>query len=162
MENDFNAMMEHFKNLQLPKSNFWKKYDDLINCLSNEQKSFVSKQNEVIDAKERMFSSFLDYLFDQKKEDFINVGDGKNKNVVQNYFDSIQRAADKYVSRSEQLEKENESLRNQLKMFMEQKNESMATNGNRRTRKENINPSLWTDNNSGANGTNNESISIQS
>ena len=159
MENDFNAMMEHFKNLQQPKSNFWKKYDDILNCLSTEQKTWVSKQDSVVIAKEKMFSMFLDYLFDQKKDDFVSVKDGKYKGIVNDYFAAIQNAADKYVSHAELLEKENQDLKEQLKKIIEERqNESMATDGSRRGRKNNNDSYVRADNDSGQNGKNSESI----
>lgn len=155
METDFNAMMDHFKALQQPKSSFWKKYDDILNSLSADQKQWVSKQNEVVMAKEKMFSMFLNYLFDQKKDDFVSVNDGKYKGIVSDYFQAIQKAADGYVSHAESLERENEDLKAKLKEILEaRKNESMAADGSRRNGKNDLDQVIRTDNSTGKDGKN--------
>lgn len=44
------------------RTDFWKRYDDVINCLSSEQRDFVSRQKNVIQAKNLMYQEFIDYL----------------------------------------------------------------------------------------------------
>lgn len=117
---------------QMPQSAYWKRYDDTIAAMSGEQRAWVARQEEVINAKQVMFSVFLDYLFEANKDAFVSVGDGKYKGIVDSYIDTIQKSADGYVSRAESLERENEELRQQLKMMLEREkhgSKSMAANG---------------------------------
>lgn len=118
---------------QMPQSTYWKRYDDTIAAMSGEQRAWVARQEEVINAKQVMFNVFLDYLFEANKDAFVSVGDGKYKGIVDSYIDTIQKAAEGYVSRAESLEKENEELRQQLKMMLEREkkygSKSMAANG---------------------------------
>lgn len=116
---------------QTSQSSYWKRYDDTVSAMSQEQRAWVGKQVDVIDAKNAMFSVFFDYLFEMNKDAFVSVGDGKYKGVVDNYIDMLQKTANNYVSRAEALEKENEELRNKLKIILEDRlnDKSMATNG---------------------------------
>lgn len=101
------------------QSAYWKRYDDTVSAMSAEQRAWVGKQEAVIAAKQNMFGVFLDYLFEVNKDAFVSVGDGQYKSVVDAYIDTLQKAADGYVSRAESLEKENEELRRQLKQILE-------------------------------------------
>ena len=102
------------------RTDFWKRYDDVINCLSSEQRDFVSRQKNVIQAKNLMYQEFIDYLFEINKDAFVSVSDGVHKNIVNKYINEIKNAADSYVSRTEQLEKENEELKAQIKKVLEE------------------------------------------
>lgn len=115
MNNDFrfNNNLEQFQYNNM----YWKKYDSLINSLSNEQKAFVSKQDAVLTAKQNLISAFIDYLFEQNKSTFILSNDVAQK-LADNYLDAIDTAAKSYVSRSEELEKENNELKQQIKQLM--------------------------------------------
>ena len=134
----YEDIMEQLKNESAnspfkQKSAYWKRYDDTVASMSAEQRSWVSKQKDVIDAKNAMFGVFFDYLFETHKEAFVSVGDGQYRNVVDTYINTIQKSADSYVSRAETLEKENEELRKQLKLVLSREkgtgSKSMATDG---------------------------------
>lgn len=135
--NTYNDILEQLKNESTnspfrQKSAYWRRYDDTVASMSAEQRSWVSKQQDVIDAKNTMLTVFFDYLFDVHKEAFVSVGDGQYKAVVDEYINTIQKSADGYVSRAETLEKENEELRKQLKQLLDKETrhgKSMATNG---------------------------------
>lgn len=127
------------------KSGTWRRYDDTLASLSTEQKLWVCKQEPVLKAKSEMYSQFIDYLFELNRDAFCSVGDGRYKKLCEDYIDSIQASASRYVSRSEQLEKQNENLIKQneeLQRKLEEilkgnKNESMATVGSRCSREDN-------------------------
>lgn len=106
----------NFENLSINNS-LWTKYDNLINSLSNEQKVFVSKQKNVIQAKENLLSAFIDYLFEQNKNSFVLVNDTA-KNLADNYILAIQKASESYVTKSEELEKENTELKKKIQQLM--------------------------------------------
>lgn len=135
--NTYNDILEQLKkeaaNSPLQqKSAYWKRYDDTVAAMSAEQRNWVGKQKEVIDAKNTMLSVFFDYLFETHKEAFVAVGDGQYKTVVDSYINTIQKAADSYVSRAETLEKENEELRMQIKQLLQKEKKNgkpMATDG---------------------------------
>ena len=70
MNNDFNVnSFEHFQ----PYNSYWGNYDSMIKEMSNDQKNFVGKQDEVKNAKNLLISAFIDYLFEQNKNNFVRV-----------------------------------------------------------------------------------------
>lgn len=103
----------------LNNSTYWVKYDNILNGMSNEQKQFVAKNEEVKKKKGVMINAFIDYLFEQYKDSFVSVQDGAYKPIADDYIESVKKAGDSYVSRAEQLENENEQLKRQLKELME-------------------------------------------
>ena len=98
-------------------NSYWQKYNDLLKNMSGEQRIFVSKQESVLAAKQNLMSTFIDYLFEREKNSFINSGDTA-KNIADSYIESVKDAADRYVTRNEQLEKENAELKKQLQQLM--------------------------------------------
>ena len=96
---------------------YWNKYEQILAQMSNEQKVFVSKQESVLIAKQNLLSAFIDYLFEQNKVVFINSSEN-GKLLMEDYISTINTAAESYVSKSEQLEKENEELKKQIKQLM--------------------------------------------
>ena len=113
MNNDFNLNFERF---QLDNS-YWNKYNNLINRMSNEQRMFVGKQEDVLQAKQKLISVFVDYLFEQYKGSFVNSSDMAQA-LANEYFEAVSKAAEKYVTRNDQLEKENAELKKQVKQLM--------------------------------------------
>lgn len=103
----------------LNNSTYWNKYDSLLNGMSAEQKQFVAKNENVMKKKTVMLNAFLDYLFEQYKDSFVSVQNGIYKPIAEEYIESVKAAGDSYITRSEQLETENEELRKQLKALME-------------------------------------------
>ena len=111
-----------------PYNNYWTKYDQVVRDLSNEQKSFVNKQKNVLAAKQNLMSVFIDYLFEQQKNNFIVASD-QAKNLADDYINAIQKAANGYVTHQEELEKENADLKKQLQQLMLDFGESKNGNG---------------------------------
>lgn len=111
MNNDF-----RFEQFQ-PYNNYWNKYDSVIKELSNEQKTFVGKQKSVLSAKQNLMSAFIDYLFEQQKNNFVLASETA-KNLADEYISAIQKAASGYVTHQEELEKENADLKKQLQQLM--------------------------------------------
>lgn len=111
-----------------PNNSFWYKYDNVINQMSTEQKIFVSKQKEVIESKQNLMSAFMDFLFEQHKNSFVSSDIAKD--LISEYLTTVQDAANKYVSRSDLLEKENEELKKQIQLLLknnEVKNDKQKT-----------------------------------
>ena len=127
------------------KSAAWRRFDDTVNAMSPEQRVWVSKQDSVVKAENAMMSSFLEYLFNQHREAFASVEDGRYGKLVEDYINAIQITGTSYVSRAEQLEKENKDLRERLRR-LEVSNESVATDGAGCSRKENSDTSVRSDN----------------
>lgn len=103
----------------LNNSTYWRKYDSVLNEMSPEQKQFVAKNEEVLEKKSVMMNAFIDYLFEQYKDSFVSVQNGIYKSTADEYIESVKKARDSYVSRSERLENENEELKRQLKELLE-------------------------------------------
>lgn len=100
-------------------SNYWNKYDGILNEMSLEQKKFISKNENVLEKKSVMMNAFLDYLFELNKDSFVSVQGGMYKQVAEDYIESVKAARDLYISRSEQLETENAALRRQLEELLQ-------------------------------------------
>ena len=156
---EYEQLLQKLKNEVVPSnspSQYWRRYEDIVNSMSAEQRNWVQKQNSVIEAKQGMFAIFLEYLFEQNRDAFVSVGEGKFRTIVDSYIDTVQKTADSFVSRADKLEKENEELKEQLKRFLEKggTNESMATNGSRQSRSDNFTKDFRANDNSGQIGEN--------
>lgn len=111
---DFNGFsINNFQN----NNSYWVRYNSMIQDMSSEQRIFVSKQDSVIEAKQNLMTTFIDYLFEREKNSFVNSSD-EYKKISDKYLDVVKEAADRYVTRNEELEKENIELKKQLKQLM--------------------------------------------
>lgn len=106
----------------LNNSVYWNRYDQLLNGMSLEQKTFVSKNEKVLQKKSEMMNAFLDYLFEQYKDSFVSVQGGIYQKIADEYIETVRAAGDNFVTRAEELEKENEDLKRQIKKLMEKEN----------------------------------------
>lgn len=111
---DFNSF--NINNFQINNS-YWLRYNSMIQDMSSEQRIFVSKQESVIEAKQNLMTTFIDYLFEREKTSFVNSSEDYKK-ISDKYLDAVKEAADRYVTRNEELEKENIELKKQLKQLM--------------------------------------------
>ena len=130
MSNDF-RFSNNFNPYQMNNS-FWNKYNNLINQMSSEQKNYVGKQKNVLSAKQNLLSEFIDYLFEQHKNNFVLASEHAKK-LADEYITSIQKAADSYVTHSEELEKENADLKKQIQQLMLDFGEKKNGKNNRTT-----------------------------
>lgn len=105
-----------FYNYQM-QNPLWQKYEKVINEMSSEQKNYVGKHEKVLQSKQIMISAFIDYLFEQNKNTFAASSDNA-KQIINNYIADIEDASKGYISRAEQLEKENQELKEQLKFLI--------------------------------------------
>lgn len=122
MNNDFNLSFEQYK-----LNNYWNKYNNLINTMSYEQKAFVGKQENVLQAKQKLITMFIDYLFEQYKSSFVNSSDMAHS-LADEYFDAVSKAAEKYITRSDLLEQENAELKKEVEALKKGiKNDNSAT-----------------------------------
>lgn len=115
MNDNFN--FEELYRDSIMNNSYWNKYNNLIKTMSSEQRVFVSKQQSVLEAKQNLVSTFIDYLFEKEKNSFINSSE-EAKRISDFYIDAVKEAADKYVTRNEELEKENADLKKQLKQLL--------------------------------------------
>lgn len=109
--------LEDMNSYSILNNSFWNRYNSMIKSMSNEQRVFVSKQKDVLEAKQNLMSSFIDYLFERDKSSFINSSD-EAKRISEHYIESIKIAADKYVTRNEELEKENAELKQKIQQLL--------------------------------------------
>ena len=109
---DFNS----FNDYQINNS-YWSRYNNMIKDMSNEQRIFVSKQDSVIEAKQNLMATFIDYLFERDKASFVNSSDDARK-IADIYLETVKDASSRYVTRNEELEKENIELKKQIKQLM--------------------------------------------
>lgn len=106
----------NFENINSFKSqtnSFWLKYEEIISKMSKEELTYISKQENVINAKNNLINTFIDYLFDREKNNFISSSD-MAKSVADDYINNIQLASSNYVSRTELLENENAELKKKI------------------------------------------------
>jgi hypothetical protein len=106
----------NFENINSFKSqtnSFWIKYEEIISKMSKEELTYISKQENVINAKNNLINTFIDYLFDREKNNFISSSD-MAKSVADDYIHNIQLASSNYVSRTELLENENAELKKKI------------------------------------------------
>jgi hypothetical protein len=106
----------NFENINSFKSqtnSFWIKYEEIISKMSKEELTYISKQENVINAKNNLINTFIDYLFDREKNNFISSSD-MAKSVADDYINNIQLASSNYVSRTELLENENAELKKKI------------------------------------------------
>lgn len=106
----------NFENINSFKSqtnSFWLKYEEIISKMSKEELTYISKQENVINAKNNLINTFIDYLFDREKNNFISSSD-MAKSVADDYINNIQLASSNYVSRAELLENENAELKKKI------------------------------------------------
>lgn len=115
MNNDFN--FNSFERFQIPNS-YWNNYDSMIKEMSSEQKLFVGKQENVISTKNQLISAFIDYLFEQNKNNFVSSSDAAKK-LADDYINSVRNAINSYETRSERLEKENAELKKQIQQLLD-------------------------------------------
>ena len=141
---DFQKQFQELMGNKLSQSTYWITYSNLLTSMSTEQRKWISQQKEVLEAKQSMYSSFLDYLFEKFKDEFVSVGNGQYKAVADSYIETIKKASESYVSRVEWLEKEYlqqkeelERLRNSSKAVSNteygRKNDSKLNIGNSTT-----------------------------
>lgn len=115
MNNDFNVTsFDHFQ----PYNSYWGNYDSMIKEMSNDQKNFVGKQDEVKNAKNLLISAFIDYLFEQNKNNFVSTSEIAKK-LADDYINTVKNALNNYETRSERLEKENADLRKQIQQLLD-------------------------------------------
>lgn len=109
---DFNSFTDYQIN-----NSYWSRYNNMIKDMSNEQRIFVSKQDSVIEAKQNLMATFIDYLFERDKASFVNSSDDARK-IADIYLETVKDASSRYVTRNEELEKENIELKKQIKQLM--------------------------------------------
>lgn len=125
--NDF-RLNNSFEQFSINNS-YWSNYENLVKDMSNEQKNYVSKQKSVVSAKQNLMTAFIDYLFEQNRNSFV-VASPAARNLADEYISAISKAANGYVTRSDELEKENADLKKQLQQLM---NDFEGKNGKNKT-----------------------------
>lgn len=105
-----------YQNLNNPyqQFNYWEELEKMWAGLSVEQQMFVSKQKAVIETRKEMLKPFVDYLFELYKESFVSVGNGIYKPLADKYINAVKDAINSYTPRTQELEKENQAMKQQI------------------------------------------------
>lgn len=95
---------------------FWIKYENLISNMSKEELNFIAKQEKVILAKSNLMNTFIDYLFEKEKNNFITTDEAKK--ITEIYLSEIKNASEQYINRTESLENENAELKKYIEELL--------------------------------------------
>jgi RNase adaptor protein for sRNA GlmZ degradation len=95
---------------------FWIKYENLISNMSKEELNFIAKQEKVILAKSNLMNTFIDYLFEKEKNNFITTDEAKQ--ITEIYLSEIKNASEQYINRTESLENENAELKKYIEELL--------------------------------------------
>lgn len=102
---------------QKETSEVWKRFDDLINKMSEDQKAYVGQNDKVINKRKEMIQTFNDWLFEKYKGEFVEIP--AFAAIAQEYVEATASTAQDYGARANRLEQENEDLRRQLNALRE-------------------------------------------
>lgn len=105
----------------------WQKLQDYCNKMSADQQNFVEKNLEVQRIKSAMMDSFLLYLFERYKDEFIQIDNFHQ--LCDNYINTVIETGNKYSAEITNVIDENASLKAKLAELERKLNEQPNTNG---------------------------------
>lgn len=97
---------------QTEQAPVWKRFDDIVNKMSNDQLTFVNANEKALEKRRLMMSTFNDWMFERFKNDFVQVP--MFAALAGEYVDIVAETAQEFGRWAAGLEKENEELRRQL------------------------------------------------
>lgn len=99
----------------------WQRLQDNLSRMSNEQLAFINKDPDCVAKKTAMNSVFIEWLFEQYKNDFVQVS--QFNSLANEYVDCIITKADDFSKRQANLVQDNENLRKELEELRKFKQE---------------------------------------
>ena len=90
----------------------WKRFNDLIQQMSDDQKAYVSNHELVIGERQKMMQTFNDWMFEKYKNEFVTIPSFDS--LAQGYVEAVASTAHEFGAKSAALRQENEELRREL------------------------------------------------
>lgn len=90
----------------------WKQFDDLVGRMSDDQKSFVDVNENVVNARQKLMRTFNDWLFEKHKNEFVAIP--AFAGIAQEYVEAVASTAQEFGRKAAGLRQENEELKRQL------------------------------------------------
>lgn len=90
----------------------WKRFNDLIQQMSDDQKSYVANHEFVVGEKHKMMQVFNEWIFEKYKNEFVTISGFDS--IAQGYVEAVASTAQEFGQKSAALRQENEQLRREL------------------------------------------------
>lgn len=90
----------------------WKRFNDLIQQMSDDQKAYVANHEVVVAEKQKMMQVFNEWIFEKHKNEFVLIPgfDG----LAQGYVEAVASTAQEFGAKTSALRQENEDLKREL------------------------------------------------
>lgn len=117
-ENKFNiADLEHRINIykegaQTEIRPVWKRFNDLVQQMSDDQRSYVSNHDAVVGERLKMMQTFNDWMFEKYKNEFVSIPSFDS--LAQGYVEAVASTAQEFGAKTAALRQENAQLRQEL------------------------------------------------
>lgn len=127
-------LLEHkLKNLEnktsTNKSDYWQKLSDICSKLSADQLNYVTNNQNVTNAKNKMMEAFSLYLFEKYKDDFAEIQTFQT--VCDDYVDTIEDTIKEYSNKVTSTFEENKILKNKISELERKLNNNEKSNTKR-------------------------------
>lgn len=94
---------------------YWNRLTDYISKFSTDQLKFIDNNQQVIKAHNDMLNTFVQYLFEKNKDDFVAFDEFRP--VCDTYIDCVIKTASEYDDKVSEALNENAELKNKLKEY---------------------------------------------
>ena len=90
----------------------WKRFNDLIQQMSDDQKAYVGNHDLVIAERQKMMQTFNDWMFEKYKNEFVTIPSFDS--LAQGYVEAVASTAQEFGAKTAALRQENDELRKEL------------------------------------------------
>ena len=94
---------------------YWNRLTDYISKFSTDQLKFIDNNQQVIKAHNDMLNTFVQYLFEKNKDDFVAFDEFRP--VCDTYIDCVIKTASEYDDKVSEALNKNAELKNKLKEY---------------------------------------------
>lgn len=95
-----------------PQSEVWRRFNDLIARMSDDQRAYVGTNENVIKKRKDMMNVFNDWMFERFKDDFVAVPEFDK--LAQEYVGAVASTSQEYAQKAAGLQEENERLKAEI------------------------------------------------
>lgn len=122
--------LKHLENkTSTSKSDYWQKLSDICSKLSADQLNYVTNNQNVANAKNKMMEAFSLYLFEKYKDDFVEIQTFQT--VCDDYIDTIADTIKEYSNKVTSTFEENKILKNKISELERKLNNNEKSNTKR-------------------------------
>lgn len=122
--------LKHLENkTSTSKSDYWQKLSDICSKLSADQLNYVTNNQNVTNAKNKMMEAFSLYLFEKYKDDFAEIQTFQT--VCDDYVDTIEDTIKEYSNKVTSTFEENKILKNKISELERKLNNNEKSNTKR-------------------------------